>query len=261
MTITWTHPLLVGDAVALPTHGLTLIELGTQEQYGHWPTAVESLVDTSVAAGRPVAYVQAGGDASGFADAKAMSRRLASPLLVAHHDDDEVVYGPPVLSAFDGVFERDGRVDVAGRPYYFCNSPTLPAAKRVAAAHESGQGPTLLIIDAVDFARPYCNAAGGQYSDDALPWGYRPTRSYISRWRAADLQALAESRAAPTVAVWVDPEDEREDLEELARIALLRLVTRTCSDGQVLTDIATRSATHHVWRQLPAARRPVWLPS
>jgi hypothetical protein len=218
----------------LPVGALTVIRLKVHGSRSHWPSAVGRLVLGSVSAGRPVTYVPVGGDE---ASGRLLRAKANSPLLAMVRDEDVSFTAPvPVRNVLG---HRDW-IDVARR--FSCAVPTLHSIEAGLRSHETATGPSLVVLDEIQYARPYWQAWTDQV-ELSLPGGLRLTFDQASLWRTRDLLEFAESRShAPTVAVW----HERNAEDEAACAALVKaaLVVINCmlmEDGRVLFAVSARA--------------------
>ncbi len=240
----WTHPLLTqGLPVGLPLGALTVLDIGDDEHPGHWPTLVAPLVRTTIASGRPLAFVQVGGTDAVYANGRGLAEELHTELFALVQDKDLIVYGPPSQSTLRSEDRRRRAVTPDGRPYYSCHIPTLHIARAALAAHEARFGPALVVLDDVGCARPYSQVAAqpGEEEDGPALLGVPLQPAPTAGWLATDLLEFAESRpAAPTVAVWEDspPLPGREALRAASQVYISSRWRRR--DNTVLLTVETR---------------------
>lgn len=227
-------------AEALPTGGLTLIELGSADgQYGHWPTAVVPLALEVLKSGRPVFFVESGGlgDTGGGEDLAVACD--SDPLLMVHKDEDVVVYAPPSKRSPRSFTEQ---VTVDGRPYYSCYVPTLRNIERDLQSHDSEHGTSMVIFDDVEMIRPYFDV-----TDDG---GFSPLRLPVQQahgWRATDLLSFAETRPTPTLLVSERPA-QFNGRRALLDVSLAHaVVLRTADGGTVEVSFARRATLSERW--------------
>jgi hypothetical protein len=126
-----------------------------------------------------------------------LQEQAASPRLAIIQDEDVSFTAPMRVRNV----LRDGEwVDVAKR--FSCAVLTLHSIDAHLQSHEAQFGPSLLVLDQFEYARPYWQASTDE-ADQTLPGGLRLTADQANLWRARDLSEAAEARPdAPTIAVW-----------------------------------------------------------
>lgn len=164
----------------LPTGAITLIKVpafipGLMEQ------VVGDLIRSTTEAGRPCIYTPVNG----------------SP----HYPRVTEGSGAHIVNDQD-VQASVVDVDQGVRHGYECGVPTLNIVPPCVAGIEQGAGPSLLVLDGIQDARPYnqrmVESETRQFGDFVVL-----NRVGLNRWRAADLLAYARLRTgAPTALVW-----------------------------------------------------------
>jgi hypothetical protein len=217
----------------LPVGGLTLIRLRGGAGGSLWSSAVARLVLGSVSAGRPVAYVSVGGNEAGE---RMLQEQAASPRLAIIRDEDVSFTAPMRVRNVLG--DRDW-VDVAKR--FSCAVPTLHSIDAQLQSHELEFGPSLLVLDQFEYARPYWQASTDE-ADQTLPGGLRLTADQANLWRAQDLYEAAVARpAAPTIAVWHEYDiDGAIAFRALQQAALTVIDCMRMEVGRVLVTVTQR---------------------
>lgn len=181
---------------ALPSSGLTLVELGTEDgkRHAHWPTAVMAVVLDLLLERQPVFYVQCGGYATSCGADVIASASNSSPLLGVHRDEDVVVYTPAIKAL--GRSLDPGRITVEGKLVYSCYIPTLHNIAQDLQEHDEAFGTSAVILDEIEMIRPYWEVTD-KHGDAPL---LMPA-SQADGWRATDLLTFAEARTTPTLLV------------------------------------------------------------
>ena len=140
----------------------------------------------------PVVYVDCGGFEVAFCDR--LQQEISLSRFTCVSDEDEWVWLP------DG---EANRVDPSHGAFraVSCGVSTLGRAGRAVDALEFVHGPSLLILDQVDYARPYASVAG--YAEtEALSHVVQVSPTQRDAWLASDVHRLAGRRPnAPTIAM------------------------------------------------------------
>jgi len=174
----------------LPTGAITLIKVPAFLP-GLMEWVVGDLLRSTTEAGRPCVYTPVNGSPHYPRVTEGSG---------AHVVNDEDVQAS-VIDFVSGV--RHG---------YECGVPSLNIVQPRVAVIEQGAGPSLLVLDGIQDARPYnqrmVESETRRFGDFVVH-----DRGGLNRWRAADLLAYARLRTeAPTVLVWHSPL-ERENTD------------------------------------------------
>ncbi len=189
-------------------------------------------------------YVECGGFAGG-ASAEEIAELDSTGKVRVHLDEDQIVYTHPLA---DDDLSPPGRLDAGfdamGRRLYACCIPTLhnihPGLIELEAAH----GPAALILDEVEYMRPYLNVS----SDAGFSPNLRFTTEEADCWRATDLREFAADRIAPTVAFWHDSVPLLASLRVLVEASVMHVVVEWPDHGPVVhLHVARRADPTHPW--------------
>lgn len=205
----------------LPAGALTVIRIRTTgNQSRDWNNTVADLVHATVAQHRPVSYVPVDSDNpqpfGTFTPARSGKGGRIGILL----DEDHLVHA------------RDDR----GRPrVYGCGVPTIHRVQELVGGMEDNYGPSLVILDGLENARPYRATSQDLVT---FPDGVTITRRGVNEWRALEMSGLANTRPhAPTVVVWNDNGSpaHSDAIELLCDVAMVIVEAFSSPDGDVLT--------------------------
>jgi len=156
-----------------------------------WYDQVLVRVRRAVRAGMPVVYVDSGGYDLNTEIVR--SEIGPSPLLLTVSDEDRVLLIP---------LPDDPRTCSA----VSYGLPTLTVAEEAVVAHQKRCGPTMLVVDEIDFARPFAGiddeAAGGPGMENLAQSVVTLAVVQVQQWRASELLRLARQRPTrPTIVV------------------------------------------------------------
>jgi hypothetical protein len=217
----------------LPTGALTVIRIRTSDTPNRdWDNTVADLVGTTLASGRHVGYVPVDSDNPHQAIAKVAMRTGEGGRLGILLDEDHLV----------GVRDDRGLLREYG-----CGIPTMHRVQEQVGGWEDDYGPSLVILDGLENARPYLSTAQDLVT---FPNGITITRRALNEWRALEMSGYAADRHhAPTVVVWNDHgcQFHAEAIELLCDVAMVIVEAFSSPDGDVLTI----SQRDHMDQQFP----------
>ncbi|TPG17167.1 hypothetical protein [Pedococcus bigeumensis] len=205
----------------LPAGALTVIRIRTNNDPGReWHKTVADLVKTTLVHNRHVAYVPVDSDNPQQPINKVAALRGEGGRLGILLDEDHLVH------------VRDDR----GRPRtYGCGVPTMDRVRELAGGWQDDYGPSLVVLDGLEKARPYAATAQDLVT---FPNGITITRRALNEWRALEMSGYANTRPdAPTVVVWNDDGSpaHSEAIELLCDVAMVIVEAFSSPDGDVLT--------------------------
>ena len=210
--------MLAPERHDLPIGGLTVIDLQSiWEADLDWQKLASRLVTDQLACGRPVLWVECGGFDRGIGDV--LSRQIDDERFEYTADDDVTVVVPSRDGSVDFSQYLDSpdaeTEDVPAR--YNCGVPTL-ATIAARLARLDVHGPTTIVLDAVEDARPYWHTADRDPGFSRPGW-FQPSWNDAHLWRANDFKRFAESRPnGITVAILSTDHGRAELLQAAARV-------------------------------------------
>lgn len=172
----------------LPSGALTVIRIRASSNPARdWHNTVADLVHSTLARHKHVAYIPVDSDNPSQPIAKVAMRLGEGGRLGILLDEDHLVN------------VRDDR----GRPRtYGCGVPTMDRVQEQVGGWESDYGPSVVVLDGLEKARPYAATAQDLVT---FPNRITITRRALNEWRALEMGGLANTRPdAPTVVVWND---------------------------------------------------------
>ncbi len=244
----------------LPRDGITLLQLGDGNGEGHWATAVIPWVAHLISLGRPVFFVESGGNLYYVSGPLVADACLHDPLLRVHEDRDLTVYTPSNSLSNDPAEDNLSRTDVHGRRFYDCNIPTLHNIQRDLENHDRAYGEAVVVFDDAGMLRPYWAITHREYFSQEPP--LRLTPAQTAGWRSSDLLDLAQSRTAPTVVVYDATSGGEHDAQALLAISVMHVYYSNWRPGdtQVHVAVSRRRTLIEPWPQPREVTVPVFEP-
>lgn len=172
----------------LPAGALTVVRIRSGDTSSRdWDNTVADLVRATLVNGKPVGYVPVDKDNPHQAIAKVAVRTGEGGRLGILLDEDHIV-----SVRDDRGLSRD----------YGCGFPTLARVQGAVQGWEDDYGPSLVVLDGLENARPFASTAQDMIT---FPNRITITRRALNEWRALEMQGYAHTRPhAPTVVVWND---------------------------------------------------------
>jgi hypothetical protein len=229
----------------LPTGALTLVNLPDQAvRRGPWSTVVGQLLLDTLDRCQPAVYTYADEPYACWPE------EGLNPL------------GPHYLTVPDWCGCCDSRGHFAGvhasTPPTGRTLSTLDNIKSALAEHERWHGPSLVLIDHLEHARPYAYLPGGMFHAGGRRDGSGDSpRAHLARRRAADLLGFAADRPdAPTVVTWTQGPVGTPD-DALSHVAEVVIDPLPCERNYpVNVRVQTRRSLDHPWPAPTAAVLP-----
>ncbi len=212
---------------------------------GHWPTAVLPLTADIVRSGHALFFVESGGLGLSYSGPLVREACSERALLHVHEDHDLVVDAPPLPHNVQPLHDR----------FYYCCVPSLRNIERGVQAHDDAYGQSAVLLDEAHSLRPYWNVVQDLDQSPKL----RLPEAEADQWRASDLLAFAESRAAPTMAVWDHPNDLKSGLDALLAVSLMHVAVLWTRGAQtVVFEVSRRARRTDPWPNARRLRVPVY---
>ena len=220
----------------LPAGALTVINLPDQAvRRGPWSTVVGQLLLDTLDRCQPAVYTYADEPYACWPE------EGLNPL------------GPHYLTVPDwcgccdsrGHFASPHAATPPGRPM----RSTLDNIKLEMSEHERRHGPSLVLIDHLEHARPYAYLPGGIFhAADRRDSSDESARADLARRRAADLLAFAADRPlAPTVVAWTQGPARTTD-DALTEVAQVVITALPCERNHpVNVRVRTRPSLDNRW--------------
>lgn len=248
-TAQWTfRPLAHLLPNGLPVGGLTLVSVPTQSvRRGPWSTVVGQLILDVLDRCQPALYT--------YAD---------DPYAACWPEEGVNPLGPHYLSVPDwcgGDAGTDANADCSATGLAGATTPlTLQNVTAALREHEHWHGPSLVVIDNFNGARPYDDpsSAPAAGTAEAVVTETEALRSRDARIRVSELEVFALHRpAAPTVAVWRRWPAQAAEEAALSDVALLHITAYECERRHPIhLSVRTRPDLGAPW----SADTPVVLP-
>lgn len=202
--------MITNDFQVLPVGRLTVLAEQQAGIWRDWRADVAEPISRAISSGRPVVYVECGGFEN--CQAEDLRRRVGgNPLLGIVDDADHTL----LIPAFAGGCVGTEICDVVP---VTLGTLTLENVSRALAVHEEKFGPATLVLDSVDFARPWAGMDAECQDPHTLSTAIlHLSPQQVCEWRAMDLHRLAASRPnVPTIAI-ARSREVAESLSEVPR--------------------------------------------